>query len=285
MSPEFDPHGLTTPPVELSQLLNKEHTVTGNVWSDFHLTIPKSKMPKKHVRCEHSDTHTKSHLRQTDIGHLYIGLYNIDGAHPYPYGEIFVDYDIVLTGPNQTRSSIKYHQLRSTNISATAPPGSARLPLLGNVYENHEDPSYLPTHSLSETQVEGTLGLKYHKEDNIGLNASSVVDATRFTFSEPFDGVLTTYMGTHSGSMPVSSPIKTTRTDPGFTYTTTTPNLAEVSEISSVTTGGSGASFSNMWKIIAKAGDVIDMYWDGSGTFAFEDVLLTLAEFGAAALL
>ena len=52
-------------------------------------------------------------------------------------------------------------------------------------------------------------------------------------------------------------------------------------EVHQVTTGGSGADFSTMWKIAAKAGDVLDMYWDGAGTFTFGDVLLTMAEFGS----
>lgn len=282
LCPEFDPHSARTyAPTDLNELLNKQHATTGNVWSDFNLSIPKSKMPKKHVRAEHSATHTPEHLRQTDIGQLFVALYNVDSAHPYPYGELFVDYDITLTIPNQSKAGVKFHQYRSTGVNGIA-IGTERLPLLGNVTENHETPLYHGGHPTSS--VSGTAGIKYHYEPNIGANATNVVDSTRFTFEEPFEGLMTLYAENHSGSMPVSSPIRTPDTDAGFTYSTPVPNRAHSEEVSAVTTGGAGADFSYLWKIVAKAGDILDVYWDGSGTFTFGDVLLTMAEFGAALL-
>lgn len=282
MAPEFDPHSARAyAPNQLSELLNKQHSVTGNVWSNFELNIPSNKMPKKHVRAEHSSTHDPEHLRQTDIGQVFVALYNVDSNHPYPYGEVFVDYDVTLTIPNQSKAGMKFHQYRSTGVQGI-PIGAERLPLLGNVTEGHEEPMYHGGHASS--QVSGTAGIKYHYAPGIGSNATNVVDATRLTFEEPFEGLLTAYLENHAGSMPVSSLIKTPDTDPGFTYTTQPTGQAQSQQISAVTTGGSGADFSYLWKIAAKAGDILDLYWDGSGTFTFSDVLLTAAEFGAVLL-
>jgi hypothetical protein len=59
MVPEFDPHNeRVKEPSSLTELMNKQHAVTGNVWSNFSLTIPGAKMPKKLCRATHNITHS-----------------------------------------------------------------------------------------------------------------------------------------------------------------------------------------------------------------------------------
>jgi len=276
--PEFDPHGYrTTPPTSLQHLLNKEHATTGNVWSDFTMSIPSDKLSKKHVRAEHSVTHTPEHLRQTDIGQLYIALYNVEVNQPYPYGELFIEYDVTLTIPNQSNSNMKYYAYQAT-LPACGSSGTDRRPLLGDQHVTHTEPVFEAQH-INAT-ASGTLGITHYDPGIVGLTSGNNVNPTRFTFQEPFEGLVSFSADVHSGSMPSNALVYSTQTDPNFVYSSSPGNLARVEEITTLATGGTGGSYSYLWNVAAKAGDVLDLFFDGAGTWTFDELIMTMAEFG-----
>lgn len=201
MSPEFDPHNAGVEATTLNVLLNKQSAITGNVWADFGVTLPKTNLAKKLVRAQHIHSRTREHLRQTDVGHLYVGLYNVDSAQSLPYGELFVEYDVILTVPNQTgknvKSSIVQYGVDSPEQVTGSGPIGDYLPLFGDMHNQYE-----PTYQGGDNN---TLGFRVHRENGIGSYGAGSADASRFTFSEPFEGLVHFHCKNHSGSMPASS--------------------------------------------------------------------------------
>lgn len=275
MSPEFDPHNeRTTPPSRLSDFLNKQHATTGNVWSQFNLTIPKNKLGKKLVRSEHSLSVSTSHLRQTDVGNLYIALYNVESTQSIPYGELFVEYDVALTIPNQTNTT-KHFQLHAPSPSQDH-PGIRRGALLGN------DGDATKSTTEEEFLGKGSLGVTHQYISGAGTVAGTGCDCTRFTFNEPFKGTLNIAANEHSGAMPSSAIPRFGHEFGGISYTAgkEPDSVPTTSDAHIVNTGGTGADLLGLWNIVAKAGDMLDVFWSDNGTWGYEDILVSLAEVG-----
>jgi len=278
LSPEFDPHNQrTTPPSKLSDFLNKQHAVTGNVWSEFDLTIPKQKLSKKLVRPEHSVSVNPEHLRQTDVGQVYIALYNVESSQSIPYGELFIEYDVLLTIPNQNSNSVKYHKLHAPNVehARLGVTYGAVLGNEGNAAKVTEEPSF---------QGDGSLGITHQYIRDVGTRSVNTCDCTRITFNEPFSGQMVAAVNQHGGAMPSSARISEA-SDPTYTAITYDPDYepastARMEEVHYGNTGGTAADAIGLWNIVAAAGDVIDLLWSGAGDWTYNDVLLTMTEVG-----
>jgi len=277
MSPEFDPHNeRTSPPSMLSDFLNKQHAVTGNVWSEFALNIPKNKLGKKLVRPEHSLSVSTSHLRQTDVGQIYVALYNVESSQSIPYGELFVEYDILLTIPNQSSNTVKHFHYRTESPSQahTGFRNGALFGNEGNAAKAITDPEFLGI---------GTVGVSHEYIPGVGLQNGTACDCTRMTFNEPFKGVMNIAANTHSGAMPSSAVPQfghhpTDGIDYDAEYKPASTPETTVSHL--VNSGGSGGSSLGLWNIVANAGDILDIFWDTPGTWGFDDIMLGLAEVG-----
>jgi hypothetical protein len=186
MTPEYDPANFTeTAPSSLATLLNKEGSVTGNVWMDFSMNMNHKKMNEEYYcRPHHRVTKTAEHLRQTDMANVYIALYNITTANDLPYGEIFVEYDVVLSTPNLIR-----HNKSATisNPSAAHPGGlgdyAPALGVLGGA-----QPQYLATDDSTLAVRTQYIGDGHPLQITDGPND---VHANRFIFEEPFHGLAT----------------------------------------------------------------------------------------------
>lgn len=277
LSPEFDPHNeRTTPPSSLSDFLNKQHAVTGNVWSQFSLQIPKNKTGKKLVRPEHALSVSTSHLRQTDVGQIYVALYNVEASQSIPYGELFVEYDVMLTIPNQSNNTVKHYH-HHLSYPAETHLGYRKGALFGNddnQDKQTDEPQFVGT---------GTVGVSHQFVSAAGTAGGQLCDCTRFRFNEPFKGTLTIGANEHNGTMP-STAIPVMGHDPvnGIAYnpqyepkstpTTTQSHL--------VNTGGVGGDMLGIWNVVAAAGDVLDLFWSESGNWDFKDIMVGLAEVG-----
>jgi hypothetical protein len=277
LSPEFDPHNeRTTPPTTLSDFLNKQHAVTGNVWSEFQLSIPKNKLGKKLVRPEHTLSVSTSHLRQTDVGQIYVALYNVESTQSIPYGELFVEYDVMLTIPNQSNNTVKHYQYHLPNPEQDH-LGFNKGALFGNdgnAAKRTDEPQFVG---------KGTIGVSHQYIQGAGLSGGQTADCSRFVFNEPFRGTLTIGCNQHSGAMP-SSALPTMGHDPvnGITYDPDyePKSVPKTSESHIVNTGGTGADILGLWNIVSAAGDVLDMFWSDAGTWGFNDIMMGLAEVG-----
>lgn len=275
MSPEFDPHNeRNNPPTSLSDFLNKQSAVTGNVWSQFTLNIPKSKMAKKLVRPEHSLSVDTSHLRQTDVGQIYVALYNVETSQSIPYGELFVEYDVMLTTPNQSANTVKYYT-HHVPLAEQAHIGVQHGALVGN---DGVDQKKLLDPSFSGT---GTVGVTHQHNWAAATMGGALCDYSRYEFSEPFTGQMTIAANEHAGAMassavPLLGHEQTLVYAPGYEPTST----PTTSQNHLVNTGGTGADLLGVWNIVAAAGDMLDIFWSDPGTWTFEDVMMSLAEVG-----
>jgi hypothetical protein len=275
MSPEFDPHNeRNTPPTSLPEFLNKQSAVTGNVWSQFSLTIPKTKMGKKLVRPEHALSVDTAHLRQTDVGQIYVALYNVETTQSIPYGELFVEYDVMLTTPNQSANTVKYftHHVPQAVQSHT---GFKRGALMGNGGVDG-----LPAIDPEFSGI-GTIGVTHqHNSEGMSYSGQSC-NFSRYEFTEPFSGQMTIGANEHSGSMP-SSATPLFAHEQAVTYSpafepTSTPTTTQSHLVNS---GSTGANTLGVWNVLAAAGDMLDIFWSDSGEWGFEDIMMTLAEVG-----
>jgi len=274
--PEFDPHNSSvTTPSSLSELLNKQYATSGNVWSNFQLSVPSNKFQKKLVRAQHHTTHSSEHLRQTDACIIYVALYNVTDLST-PFGEIFVEYDVTLMEPNYTGTSVKSH-VHSVPSTAFTVLAGEYAPLMGTVAAVN-DPAHLGDDN-------STLGVLTHTHNGVGTIGGNNVDATRLTFQEPFNGLVHFRCTNHTGSMVSSAKPANSQEHATFAYTTTPDNLAQIEELHNIGTGGAGADWAATWKVIAKAGEIVDFFWDQTGNLAFSEAVLTLAELAAGLLL
>lgn len=274
MVPEFDPENeRVKQPSSLGELMNKEHAITGNVWADFSLAIPPTKLPKKLCRATHHLTKTTENLRQTDVGNVYVALYNCEPTS-IPYGEIFVEYDVTLMNPNYSGRGVKIHQ----QVAETYQSTTGHAALMGQIQQpGLVYPSGVPQYTGIENS---TLGVMTQFTEGIGQMAALDVDATRFIFEEAFEGMMHYRGSGHTGSMNSASVPVAAHLHAPFTYTDQPDNLAQVTNVQTTKTGGTGADWQAVWNIVAKAGEMIDYFWDGPGTVDLEDSAVTFVESG-----
>lgn len=284
LTPEYDPHNNKLgPPLSLAEMLNKEGAVKGNVWTDTALLVPKKRLGmQKLVRPEHHLTRSSEHLRQTDLGHLYVALYNIGNADVVgAYGDLYVEYDISLKSPNFTNKSIKTHVITSINtnvgIGGQHPPliGDQQNPPVGTAIGEEFDYYGHPSSTLGVTCCNQKVG---------NIPATGDVNATRLRFEEPFHGKLTYSYDNHLGSMVSSAEPVPTSTLSNFTYFAGSEpeKAARVVEQPSTKSGGVGADWTWVWDVVAAAGDVLDLSFDNPGNLvgSLSELTLTDVAFG-----
>jgi hypothetical protein len=283
ITPEYDPHGdKLGPPLSLAEMLNKEGTVKGNVWTNCSMNVPKKHTgTRRYVRAHHKTTLNSEHLRQTDLATLYVSLYNIGDADVTgAYGDLFVEYDITLSTPNSQSQSVK------SLITTVGPQG-----LVGTI--GGHAPIYSP--SAHQSGVTGptyyggthsTAGIR-HDVLPVATTAGNAVTATRMHFDEPFHGKMIWRLDRHDGNVPSGIP-QTARPGlvhefPLLTYNAgkEPASLARATESfshSSASAATSDWDFSAVWDIIAKAGDVLDFAFDTVGLIAADGGELTFTD-------
>lgn len=281
LTPEYDPHNHKLgAPLSLAEMLNKEGAVKGNVWTDTTLMVPKKRSGlQKLVRPEHHLTRTSEHLRQTELGHLYVALYNIGNADIVgAYGDLYVEYDVTLRSPNFTNKSVKTHVITTPETymfsnGGQLPPllGDERSPPVGLVIGDDFDYYGHPNSTLGVTCCNQTVG-------NIPLTGD--VNATRLRFEEPFHGKLTYTLTNHLGSMNSSAEPKVTSELSNFTYFpgSEPEKAARFAKQPSSKSGGTGADWTWVWDVVAAAGDVLDLSFDSPGNLIADLSELTLTD-------
>lgn len=282
ITPEFDPHGdKLGPPLSLAEMLNKEGTVKGNVWTNCTMMVPqKHTGSKRFVRAQHPVTLTAEHLRQTDLATLYVSLYNIGDADIVgAYGDLFVEYDITLSTPNSLFQNVKAitvgdPQTLTGGATTHAPiytPPAHQTGITGPQYYGGQY---------------STAGIR-HDVVNVGTSAGNNVRCTRLHFDEPFHGKMIWNASNHPQSAPSSIP-ETARPGlvhefPSLVYNAGAEpgSLARATEVfnhSDARTINASWDFAAMWDIVAKAGDVLDFAFDAVGVFAALDGEMTLTD-------
>lgn len=284
ITPEFDPHGdKQGPPLSLAEMLNKEATVKGNVWTNCSMTVPnKHTGTKRYVRSLHRTTLSAEHLRQTDLATLYVSLYNIGDADVTgAYGDLFVEYDVTLSTPNSQFQGVK---------SLVVQPRSQSL--LGSI--GAHPPIYQPlNHIVDQTGAQylggdhSTLGVR-HDVITVGQSNGADVEATRIHFDEPFHGRMIWHARDHDANLPSGIPAGTkaglVHEFPLLTYNVglEPPSLARAKEVFNHASSAGVVvpewDFAAVWDIIAKAGDVLDFAYDAIGLVAPGESELSLTD-------
>jgi hypothetical protein len=287
MTPEFDPHNHKLgAPASLTEMLNKEGAAKGNVWSDCQLTIQTSRLrEKKLVRSEHHTTRTSEHLRQTELGQVYIALYNIGEADVTgAYGDLYIEYDVTLKSPNYMNKSIKTHYFEGRYVDEGL--GGRYPPILGGTDDNTPTGNKLLTDEYQYLgHDESTLGVSLSNQ-TVGTGLGGSVEASRVRFEEPFHGQMTYHCTNHLGSMnSASDPVLTTEI-PGMVYT---PGYEPEIKARAIPrhgskSGGTGADWTYVWDVIASAGAVLDLSFNGLGTLIAGESNLTLTDVAAGLL-
>lgn len=281
LTPEFDPHGdKLGPPLSLAEMLNKEGTVKGNVWTNCTMLVPqKHTGSKKFVRAQNKTTLSAEHLRQTDLATLYVSLYNIGDADIVgAYGDLFVEYDITLSTPNSQFQTVK------------AITSGDHQSLVGGI--SSHAPIYAPAGHITDSGAayyggqHSTAGVR-HDVLNVGTSAGNDVIATRVHFDEPFHGKMIWHAEEHpqtlANGIPANARPGLVHEFPTLVYNAgvepgSLARAAEVFNHSDANMLNTSWDFAAMWDIVAKAGDVLDFAFDSLGLFAAGEGEMTLTD-------
>jgi len=267
LSCEYDPANPL--PISLAEFLNKPSSVKGQVASYVSLRC-KFQQKEMHLRHRHALTHDESEIRHADAGIIYCILYNIGSIVDFDYGELKISYDIVLSRPTLTTTTVKSHMAMNNAISYNA-GATVFHPALGNVSDDKE---YFGVSG-------STLGVQTSHNKDL-TNGGFPVESTRLHFEEPFTGRLHFHTGSLTGSGFVTPP---GLVEPDVLVKPATDQT--VNAITSVvkTFGDIANGVSVIWNIVAKAGDVIDLALDQVGAYVADGATLELAEMAAPLLL
>jgi hypothetical protein len=225
-------------------------------------------------------------LRQTDLGQIYIALYNIGEADVTgAYGDLYVEYDVTLKSPNYMNKSIKSHRYEGKYVLEGQ---TGRFPpLLGGTADGTPTgPSKLTTNFENHGHEHSTLGVSITNQ-TIGTSTGIPLEASRIRFEEPFHGKVIYYCKNHLGTMdPGSAPILSSDIPNGLIYGEGyEPQIkARAIKDSGAKPGGTGRDWNWVWDVVAAAGAVLDLSFNGTGTLAADVTTLTLTDVAAGLL-
>jgi hypothetical protein len=266
LSPELDPTDSSSQDIKtLATYLNKRYAVKTQVSKRISSTMNLAKFGSKYVRASHKATHTQSALRHYDVGHIDVLLYNIDSSDPADYGEIKVTYDVTLLNPNLSFNSSKSHHIAGTSISSGG-AASYGCPL-GDINGSGT--------GIVEYVGAGTAGLR-HEFTNSFTMVGTATETNRLHFDEPFNGVLAVFTDAIAGLAAVPGLVSSLTW--GST-STATGKLAKWEKIKSIGTLANGLA--SMYKVVANAGDVMDLVWDTAGQYVVSNAQVLLTDAAA----
>lgn len=264
MSPELDPRDEAALQTRtLASYLNKLHSTKSQVAKSAKLSLSLGMFSNKFVRSSHVSTHSHGSLRHYDVGHVDVLLYNIDSSGPSDFGEIKVSYDVVLMHPNLDYTGSKSHHHIATSVSCGGaatygcPMGDISIATSGDV----------------EYIGNGTQGVRHSYEDGFTMVATAT-ESNRLHFDEPFNGVLNLFTDAIGGTIASVPGLVSSTTWTGTSNAT--GSFATWDKIKSIGTLANGLA--SAYKVIANAGDVMDLVWDTVGTYTAANVQLMLTD-------
>jgi hypothetical protein len=173
------------------------------------LQLPTSRLNQTlFIRLSHAAALDATELRQTDLGYVAVSLMDIAGENR-TFGSLFVDYEVELLMPRvgaRTPKSAHYiSELIDHNTLATVRPA-----LFGDNISGTK-------HDLNHRRFDGTNGTSkngHNKHSTLAITHSHMpsgsyiddttdaVEASVFTFDEPFAGVVTVKHDSSSAFVP-----------------------------------------------------------------------------------
>lgn len=199
--PIYDP--ADEPPRSRRELYNAEGTVHSPVHQSVALTVPGQRLAKQlFVRGTHGSLVDSNELRLSDIGYVTITLFDLDDtlatsmqAAAVAYGDVFVEYEVELSGPRVSSNSPKHAHFRMRGDQSHVATGTKYHSITGGYNPEHSqrgarDPSD-STKLLGHSEGD-TLALEYLGEfSGVYERAGDPVDYDCIQFKEPFEGLLT----------------------------------------------------------------------------------------------
>lgn len=290
MCPIYDPS--ESVPRDRRALYNAEGTRTTVVYQPMSMQIPTVRLNQTlFVRLSHPASLDNTELRQTDLGYVAVSLMDIGGVD-LTFGSLFVDYEVDLIMPRvgaRTPKTAHYvSELIDHNAVLTTRPA-----LFGDNVSGTK-------HDLNHRRYDGTTGTSTHghnKHSTLALTHSFMptgyyrdystdeVEASVFTFDEPFAGVLTVKHDSSGAFVPyepnyfVNGIRDTTGTQgwslSGSAHPIKAPKLSLIERISN----GVDKAIST-FKVIAETGEAIAIALDNTvaAVGGKAEILLTEAE-------
>ena len=298
MCPIYDP--ADEPPHTRRALYNTEGAVHAPVHRGLTLTIPKGRLNRTYfVRSTHAELTDPNELRLSDIGYLTVSLFDLDDtvassmqAASVAYGDVFVEYEVVLISPRASGTTPKHAHMRMRGDSTHIADGEIYHSLTGGVNsELHgrrgiRDPaniSKLLGHSEGDTLALQYLG----SYDEVYWKGGLGVQYDCIQFKEPFSGIMTLNTKSPRGDLKTEVAVNgVTRNGSEWTVAPGKELAHKQARVEHIDTM-SVIDSHQIFKFIADAGETIALAYDGlqAAEKLIDNVTnLTWTEMGEAAI-
>lgn len=259
LCPIYDP--ADPPPDNRITLLNAEGVVRGAVHNQLTLNIPRSRMRNSDtmfVRETHEALMDPNELRMSDLGYVIVSLSDVSSTEAL--GDIFIEYDVELESPRVgPRIGKCAHIRREGFITEGSSPTAHSAP-----FGLNHIPSDRAYHSPGDTLM---ISLDDQPNKYTHTATGNDVDTSKIVFHEPFTGLMmynhqtdgTAFAGGRTG-IEVNG-YKDSSNQAQFTPKAGATLDEEPWAITELLRGvASSVGFAHqIWKVVAQAGDVLEL--------------------------
>jgi hypothetical protein len=239
-------------PDSRTNILNAEGVVRGAVHNELRLVVPSRRLRQNDtlfVRATHESLVDANELRLSDVGYIAIAL--SDSTINLNYGDLFVEYTIELNsprvGPRVGKSAAiireNFASTSATQYESLFDSGDNGGPSVGS--RLHHSPA-------STLMIECDHTKNHYKLGGVNVETSQVV------FKEPFTGQMQIRGKTNA---PPAAILDVAANDPSWTKSAPTKPWAIVNQVQQI--GNAAGQVMALYNVVAEAGDVIDMAFQG----------------------
>lgn len=277
LCPIYDP--ADPMPTDRGVLYNTEGIQRGVVYRRHVLTVPATRLRWKDtmfVREQHEGLQSNESLRATDLGYLAVTL--TDTNNKITYGDLFVTYTVELIGPRVGHRSAKCAHITRSDFTTHTGETNVHPAPFGLLPADHAD-------SRQHHSGADTVMTSFYNDtiSNIGPTGE-VAQCNRLEFLEPFSGLVNLHSRAKQTAIndPLAIMFNDVATDglEGMSRIEGEKDehkpWAAVEILHGIKDGVK--AIHGVVKVVAQAGDVLDMAWKGLTGDAVEDVALSLSD-------
>jgi len=274
-------------PSRRNQLFNAESSVRGAVYDSLTMDLKKFHLGNDlHVRAMHHGLVDANELRMSDVGYFVVVVMNTNTD--IQFGDLFIEYDIVLRGPKVGNDHAKSAWMDFTgNGTSSGLAPFALTPYTGSTSTelalNQAD--YMNPKSTLKIDVahNGTPGHEAFLYNSLITKVAT--DCTRLRFREPFTGTMTIHCDPDGGGVDQSIDIGVNHAVVPEFDTATRASVEPIGNVQQVS--GQTEHTQHSYVVNANGGDVLDLVgrsitgaaaWVGKIAVAFNQAAPALIE-------
>jgi len=266
ISPDFDAGNslLTENLASTTQLISRPGAKHETVSKSFSIPFQWQGLRElRNVRAKHAISAALPELRQQDAGRFYILVEGV--ITDEILGDLWIDYEFELITPSMRPKPGKYYEHGQVTASGSSS---------GTVYGPFGDTS---TTYTNEPHYHNTLGIQHKRLFGTTRGAYNAAP-TRYKFDEDFTGQMLIHSGPNSGTEPQGT----------YDVNPSDHNIPSDTPLATTTLIQDGydalAGAMAIYKVVAKRGDFLYLFYDTAATFTTTNVRVAFSELATSAL-